>query len=330
MRVMVTGATTPLGAAIIDRLVRSPDVALVLAIGREPDTAAPRDRVTYRSVDLTHSRALHDLLWRDARALAITAVIHAMHHRGTHDSGRSVHAQNVETTRELVIACAEHPTIRRLLYRSFADVYAPLRATQELIDEDTPLDFDPSAPQWVRDRVEADLAVCAHLGGALEIAVLRCAEILAPGTDSQLWDYLSSHVCLRPLGFDPMLNVLSLEDAAAAFGAALASHDVGPFNIPGFDTLPLSHAIAESGRRTSMTIPGPLLSPLYRLRRAIAGYEFRYDLNARRFHFGGVLDGRRARMAFGYIPRTPARWPRPWWRRLVDEVVRARAELDIA
>jgi UDP-glucose 4-epimerase len=326
---MVTGAGTPLGEAIIDHLVRTPDIELVLAIGREPD-ASPRDRVVYRGADLTHARPLHDLLWGEARRHAITAVIHAMQHRGAHEVGTRVHAQNVEATRALVAACGEHPTIRRFLYRSFAEVYAPLRATQDLIDEETPFDFDVGAPQWVRDRVEADLAVCAHLGGPLEITVLRCAEILAPGTGSQLWDYLSSHVCLRPLGFDPMLNVLSVEDAAAAFGAALASPAVGAFNIPGFDTLPLSHAIAESARRMSVPVPSLLLSPLYRLRRAIAGYEFRYDLNARRFHFGGILDGRRARMAFGYVPRTPVRWPRPWWRRFADEVVRARAELDAA
>jgi UDP-glucose 4-epimerase len=328
MRVLVTGATTPLGAAIIEHLVHARDVELVLAIGREPSASLPEERVMYRCADLTRPRVMRDLLQGVARAHGITAVVHAMHHREANGMDRRVHAQNVDATRELVVACAEHPTIRRFVYRSFAEVYAPQHAAQDLIDEDTPLDFEPTAPAWLRDRVEADAAVCAHLGGSLEIAVLRCAEILAPGTGSQLWDYLSSHVCLRPLGFDPMLNVLSLDDAAVAFGAALASTAVGAFNIPGYDTLPLSHAIEESARRVCIALPGPLLSPLYRLRRAIAGYGFRYDLNARRFHFGGVLDGRRAHTALGYLPQTPVRWPRPWWRRLADEI--ARAELETA
>jgi UDP-glucose 4-epimerase len=225
----------------------------------------------------------------------------------------------------LLAVCADHPTIRRFVYRSFAEVYAPRRATPDLIDEEAPLDFDPAAPQWVRDRVEADLAVCAHFAGRLEIVVLRCAEILAPDVGSQLWDYLSSRVCLRPLGFDPMLNVLSLEDAATAFGAALESPEIGVFNIAGFDTLPLSRAIAESAK-LDIPVPGPLMSPLYRLRRAVAGFEFRYDINARRFHFGGVLDGRRAHTALGYVPRRPVQWPRPWWRRLFDEMAQMRPE----
>jgi UDP-glucose 4-epimerase len=311
MKIMVTGATTPLGAAIVERLLATDDVELVLAIGREPQAAIDADgRLVYREIDLTHPRAVHDLVWGEARSRGISVVVHDMHHRLAHDTGRRVHAQNVGASRDLLAACTGHPTIRRFVYRSFAEVYAPRRATQDVLDEDAPLEFAPSAPQWVRDRVEADLSVCAHLAGPLEIAVLRCAEILAAGVGSQLWDYLSSRICLRPLGFDPMIGVLSIEDAAEAFGEAVASTHIGVFNIPGHDTLPLSRAIAESGR-IDLPVPGPLLSPLYRLRRAIAGFDFHYDLNARRFHFGGVLDGTRAREAFGFVPRTPVHWPRP-------------------
>jgi UDP-glucose 4-epimerase len=166
--------------------------------------------------------------------------------------------------------------------------------------------------------------VCAHLAGALPIAVLRCAEIIAAGTGSQLWDYLQSRVCFRPLGFDPMLNVLSLADAVAAFEAALRSTAIGVFNIPGHDTLPLSYAIEESGR-ADIPVPGPLMAPLYGLRRLVAGFDFRYDLNLRRFHFGGVLDGTRARETLGYVPRTPVTWPKAWWNQLLERLAQRAA-----
>ena len=48
-----------------------------------------------------------------------------------------------------------------------------------MLDEESPLDHAPTS-QWKRDRVEADLHVCSHFGGPLQIAVLRFAEILAP------------------------------------------------------------------------------------------------------------------------------------------------------
>jgi hypothetical protein len=112
---------------------------------------------------------------------------------------------------------------------------------------------------------------------------------------------------MRPLGFDPMINVSSLADHATAIVLAAASHATGVFNIPGADTLPLSAMIARAGCR-AVPIPGPLLAPLYQLRRWALGLEFRYDLNLRRFHFGGVLNGTRARIELGYVPRTSL-WP---------------------
>jgi UDP-glucose 4-epimerase len=326
MRVLVTGATTPLGRALVEQLVSSHDGAVVLAVGHEPKPDPPwRADVPYRSIDLTRRREVHDLICGAATEHHIDTVVHMAQHRATQDRGRKVHAQNVTATRELMLRCAEHPTIRRFVYRSFAEVYTLEHATSDLLDEEAALDFDPAAPQWLRDRVEADLTVCAHFGGSLQIAVLRCAEILAADSGSQLWDYLSSRVCLRPLGFDPMLNVLSLEDAIAAIAAAAGSTHTGVFNIPGADTLPLSRAIAESGR-LDVPVPGPFLAPLYGLRRWVAGFEFRYDLNLRRFHFGGVMDGTRARHLLGYLPGHPAQWSRAWWRLLVERLANLRSE----
>jgi UDP-glucose 4-epimerase len=329
MRVLVTGATATLGRAVVDALVAAPDVEVVLAIGREPaNRLRASSRLVVRCLDLTRPRQVHDLLWGEAAELGIDRVVHDMHHRHARtgrDQRDHVHAQNVDATRELLHGCQDHPSIRRFVYRSFAEVYALGHTTSNLIDEDEPLEFAPTAPQWVRDRVESDLEVCSRLAGPLAIANLRCAEILAPGTGSQLWDYLQSRVCMRPFGFDPMVNVLSLDDAVAAIVLALRATATGVFNIPGADTLPLSRAIALS-RRADIPVPGPLMAPLYGLRRWAIGSEFRYDMNLRRFHFGGVLDGARARAMLGYEPHTPTRWPRAWWHELMERLAATRAD----
>ncbi len=325
MRVMVTGASTPLGLAIIERLRALREVSFILAVGRERRLEALADdrRLRYVGADLTHERSVHDLVWGEGKDHLIDTVIHTAQHRRVSDEGRVVHRQNVDSTRSLVVACNDHPSVRRFVLRSFAEVYATPPAATHLLTEDDPLDFAPATPQWVRDRVEADLTACAHAGDPLRIAVLRCAEVLAPNSGSQLWDYLQSRVCMRPLGFDPIINVLSLDDAATAFVTAAASSLVGPFNIPGADTLPLTSAIFES-QRLDIPVPGMLMAPLYNLRHRLAGFEFRYDLNARRFHFGGVLDGTRARDQLGYVPSVPAVWPRPWWRQLLERLATNR------
>ncbi len=288
MRVLVTGADSGVGRALVEALRTDPAVDAVLPVGAD--------------VDLTRPRAVHDLLHGPARKLGITAVVHGPLHEGARGRGRRIHAENVETTRELLRACEHHPTVQRFVYRSVADVYAIRSSEPNLLDEDAPLELDPVVPQWVRDRVEADLMVCARVGmSPLSIAVLRFAEILADGTGSQLHDYLRSRVCLRPLGFDPMINVLSLDDAIAAIRLALGARERGVYNVPGADTLPLSQLIARR-RRVDVPVPGPLLAPLYALRTRAIGLEFRYDLNFRRFHFGGVLDGSRAAAELGYHP----------------------------
>lgn len=325
MRVLVTGATTPVGDALVTTLLAAADVELVFAVGAEQEPAfATGTRLIYRSADLRRPRVMHDLMWADARDHGIDVVIHGMHHRCTGDRGLAVRAQNVDATRELVLGCRNHPTIRRLVYRSFAEVYALGHGTPSLLDEEAPLDFE-HREQWLHDRIEADLAVSTAAGGSLGIAVLRCAEILVPDNGSQLLDYLQSKVCLRPLGFDPMINVLSLEDAVAAFVLAARSTATGVFNIPGLDTLPLSNVI-ELYHRAQIPVPGPLLPPLYGLRRLLTGFEFRYGMNAARLHFGGVLDGTRARDELGYTPRTRVTWPQPWWRILFSRLAADRLD----
>jgi hypothetical protein len=142
----------------------------------------------------------------------------------------------------------------------------------------------------------------------LQIVVLRCAEALAPGTGSQLFDYLDAPLCARPFGYDPMLNVAGLRDLVHALSCAMRAPEQGVFNVPGHETLPLSLAIEKWGR-LSVALPSSLLAPIYRLRRRWTDHDFRYGMNRHRFHYSGVLDGKRASDVLGYVPMHPVAWP---------------------
>jgi UDP-glucose 4-epimerase len=203
----------------------------------------------------------------------------------------------------------DHPTIRNFIYRSFSEVYRVSRDRPCLVGERHPLVFDSTCPQCVRDRVEADVTVSARIGlSPLRIIVLRLAELFAPESGSQLYDYVSSRVCLRPLGYDPMINLLSLDDAVRAMMLAAKTRARGIFNIAGRDLLPISRLIALAGCR-DIPVPGPLLEPLYRLRTRTIGREFSYASNARRFHLGAILDGTLARRQLGYEPEVGVNFP---------------------
>lgn len=308
--VLVTGASTPLGCGLVEALLANDRVSSVLAVAREADWCGePSDKLTYVTADLTRSRDRRRLLFGPAREHRVRAIVHGPLHRSAIEGGSRAHALNVESTRELLHLAERHPTIERFVYRSFAEIYRVRAEGGALLDEEHPLELSPRMPQGVRDRVEADLTVCTRMGlaSSLSIAVLRCAELLAPQCGSQLYDYLESRVCFRPLGFDPMLMLLSLDDAVDAFVRAVLSDVEGVLNVPGADVLPLSRVIELAGRR-GIAVPGPLMGPLYAARGVVRGTEFDYRLNRGRFHFSGVLDGQRARDALGYEPRHRIDW----------------------
>ena len=311
--VLVTGATTPIGERLVRSLVADTRVKHVLAVGREPvETALPfshGNRLTYLSVDLTRSREVRHLVFGAARDLSCQVVVHLAQHRGAHASGSRVHRENVESLRSILDLADRHPTIRRVVVRSFAVIYRVAMHLPVLVTEEHPLNLSPRAPQYVRDRVEADLTACARMGLVnAEIVVLRCAEALCPGTGSQLFDYLDAAVAIRPAGFDPMVNVATIADMVQAFEAATHGSGEGVFNVPGYDTLPLSAAARKWG--TAMVpAPGPAVSMLYKVRHRLTGSEFSYGLNRQSMHFGLVLDGTRARDVLSYTPRHPIDWP---------------------
>ena len=311
--VLVTGATTAVGERLVRSLVADTRVKHVIAVGKEPpDKALPfshSSRLSYVRVDLTRPRRVHNLLFGPARDRGVEVIVHASQHRDAFDRGRGVHRANVESLRSILDLADRHPTIRRVVLRSDGVVYRVSLDLPVLVTEDHPLNLAANAAQYVRDRVEADLTACARMGLAnCEIVVLRCAEALGPGTGSQLFDFLSGPMAFRPAGFDPMVNVATVSDVVVAMEKATHGSGEGVFNIPGFDTLPLSEALRKWGTPAA-PMPGVLIRPLYNLRHALTGSGFSYGLNRHRMHFGLVLDGSRARDVLGYRPQNPVDWP---------------------
>ncbi len=308
--VLIIGATTPIGRALVRQISsRQPDCTII-AVGRETSGFSSMwpPGIEYHSVDIRRQRRLRRLLFGRVKEAGIDSVIHLAMHRRARDFGRSVRRLNVEATRALLEMCRAHPTINHFVLRSYAEVYDVNAELPSLICEDHPLNLSPKAPQWVRDRVEADLLACTSMGvSPLGIAVLRCAECIAPRVGSQLYDYLTGRVCLRPLGYDPMMNLISVADIVEALYAAWSTKKSGVFCVPGHDTMPLSEVIRYAGR-ADVPLPGPSLKPLYYLRSLAVGSDFRYDLNQWRLHFSGVLDGRKTKQELGYVPANPISW----------------------
>ena len=124
-RLLVTGANTPLGERIVRQLLRTPGVEDVIGVGFEAEgpVISGEPRFVYRAVDLTSGRQAHELLFGLARDHQTQIVLHTAMHRGLSAQGGRVHAQNVEALRELLTLAERHPTLRRLVLRSYGEVY---------------------------------------------------------------------------------------------------------------------------------------------------------------------------------------------------------------
>ena len=311
--VLVTSATAPFGQALVRSLLADTRVSHVIAVDSKPgDHALPfshSGRMSYYDVDLRRGRQVRELLFGPARDLNVEVVVHLTEHMDGHDRGRAVHAMNVEALRSILDLSDDHPTIQRLVVKSHAVVYKVSLDLPVRVAEGHPLNLSPTAPQYVRDRVEADLTACARMGLIdCEIIVLRCAEALGPGIGSQLFDYIDSPVVLRTMGFDPMVNVASVADVVSALELATHGSGEGVFNVPGFDTLPLSEAARKWGA-TVLPMPDSLIRPFYAARHLLTGSQFSYGINRQQMHIGLVLDGERAARELGYRPSHPVSWP---------------------
>src|SRR5688500_11853153 len=112
MRLLVTGATTPLGGRVIRALLDDSRVERILATGIDADPPAgilPADpRLTYQATDLTHGRRAHDLLFGPAQRIGVDTVLHLATHRRA-GAFRQSRALDVEGTRDLLLLAERQP-----------------------------------------------------------------------------------------------------------------------------------------------------------------------------------------------------------------------------
>ena len=292
----LTAPKPPLDHMLCRALLAGGFARVVCVYGAAETTSVQRiEHVQCARADFSSYRSLRDLL--SSQALRdVDTIVHVLSEEGD--------ARAAIATRELLQLAEEQPGMQRFVLRSVARLYRTDSREPALIDEQHALDW-ARIPRALWAAAEADFTVCERIGSSrLQLLVLRCADVLSPLRDGALHAYLSSRVCLRPLGYDPMLNVLSLEDLARALSLAAVSGGSGIYNIPGRDTLPLSELI-RAARRIDAPVPGPLLGPLYALRARLTRRRFDYLNDRVLFHYGAVVDGSKARRLLGYQPTSP-------------------------
>jgi UDP-glucose 4-epimerase len=183
---------------------------------------------------------------------------------------------------------------------SSANVYGPRPDNPQFLTEDAPLLAAQRFPQ-MRDLVEIDHLVSTFLWRAqgVETVILRPVHIVGPVHNAPS-NYLRIERPPILLGFDPMVQLIHVQDVAECIALALQPGRRGIYNLVGPGEVPISAVLKELGREP-YAIPHPFAKP-------ILGFAFRLGLSSFPvaeldfIRYVCMVDGRRATAELGFRP----------------------------
>lgn len=164
-------------------------------------------------------------------------------------------AHELETIGTLYVAhAAVEAGVSSVLSLSSAMCYGARPDNPAWITEEQAL--RPPQSRSLRDKAEADIAM-QKLGAEqpdIAVSVARVGAMLGSASDHFWTRTLSRRVVPAVLGYDPLVQLLHVDDAALALHALWTAKAKGAFNVVGRGVLPWSHVITRLGR-ASLPLP---------------------------------------------------------------------------
>lgn len=292
-KVVITGISGRLGRILARRLHHDLDYQIV-GLDRRPMSGRPKD-IEHHQVDLRSKKARDIFRAGDVDALVHLGVMHDPRARPA-----ELYSWNITGTSKLLEYCQAY-RVPKVVLLSSANVYGPRPDNPQFLTEEAPLLAAQRFPQ-MRDLVEIDHLVSTFLWRAanVETVILRPVHIVGPVHNAPS-NYLRIERPPVLLGFDPMVQLIHVQDVAEAIVTALSPNRRGIYNITGPGEVPLSTVLRELGREP-VAIPhpvaGPILSLAFRLGMSsfpVAELDF--------IRYVCMVDGRRATAELGFRPR---------------------------
>ena len=250
--VVVTGISGNLGRTLARLLHRH---ERIIGIDRRPFEGKPKD-VEMFQLDLRKRKA-EDVFRRND--------VHAVIHMGImHDprmNEEEHHSFNVVGTTRILGYAARYG-VKKVVMLSSANAYGPSPDNSNFLTEDAPL-MAASRFSQVRDLIEVDMLAHGFFWRHPDIqtVILRPVHIVGPNIKNAPSNYLRLRHPWVLAGFDPMVQLIHVEDAARAMIEALRPEAKGVYNVVGPGEVPLSAIWRELGR-ASIPFPHLLARPL--------------------------------------------------------------------
>lgn len=299
-RVLVTGVSSSLAAALTRRLERRDDVEYVAGLdtetfeGLEPSEFVRGDVRTPMVAGVIESARIDTIVHLGLRAMVAEA------------GGRArMKETNVIGTMQVLGAAQKAPRVRQVVLRSTTAVYGTSHRHPALLPEDAAV--APPGGGYAKDAADAEgyARTLARRRDDVTVTVLRMANPVGATVETPLSKYFALPVTPTVLGYDPRLQFLHETDAIDVLERSTLEPHPGVYNVAGPGVVYLSQALRLAGKPT-FPIAKPLMPWAAGALRRAGMIDFSADQLEFMLH-GRVADIARLRERFGFTPRYSTR-----------------------
>ncbi|HZN72132.1 MAG TPA: NAD-dependent epimerase/dehydratase family protein [Micromonosporaceae bacterium] len=297
--VVVTGVGRYLGAHVAARLANDPRIDRVVGVDAVPPGGpGPSEfvRADLRTAEITRVIA-------DARADTVVHLAIATSPEG-HSGGRAgMKEQNVIGTMQVLAACQQVPTVRKVVVRSSTAAYGASFRDPAVFTEDTEPREVPRGG-FAKDilDIEGYVRGFRRRRPSVQATVLRFAPFVGSPVDTALTRYFLQPVVPTVLGRDPRLQFVHIDDAQEVLHRSVVEDHPGTFNVAGPGVIMLSQAVRRAGR-VAVPVVEFGLSGTAALAKSLGARGLSLD-QVDLFVHGRVVDTTRLTKEYGYTPRS--------------------------
>lgn len=250
--IMITGIAGNLGRIVAQAMHRERPI---IGVDRRAFARGPKD-IEHYQIDIRR-KAAEELF----RKRNIETVIHLNIMHNPRANLNDHYTYNLYGTQRLLEYCIKYG-VKKFIFLSSANIYGPRPESAGYLRENAPL-MASQAFAGIQDLIAVDLLVQSFFWKhpELEVVILRPNHVVGRGIKNAPSNYSRLDPVPRLLGFDPLIQLVHVDDVVHAMRLVMQNEVRGIYNIAGPEVLPLSTLIQQLGRRC-LPIPKSLAKPV--------------------------------------------------------------------
>ncbi|MCX7166714.1 MAG: SDR family oxidoreductase [Rhodocyclales bacterium] len=294
--VLVTGSSGYLGSQVVAELARRADLTTIALDVREPMQRLPG--VAYEVADIRAPEVDAIVARHRPQIVVHLASIVTPGKKSNREFEYSV---DVDGTRKLLEACVRH-NVKRVIVSSSGAAYGYHPDNPEWLTESDPVRGNESfAYSWHKRLVEEMLADYRARQPQLEQVIFRIGTILGASVHNQITDLFEKPRLIAIRGSDSPFVFIHDQDVVGAIVQGVDSPVTGIFNVAGDGKLTIFEIAARLGKRCVVFPPWLLQGALWLLKKLGLTQYGPEQIDFLRYR--PVLDNRRLKEEFGYVPK---------------------------